>query len=202
MLISKITVNISNGECDRPVFHFVINSPSLRLHHRYQMRWHRGWPVPSPSLVQESALHLLYDQIEEQMRQLRVQGRLELERDPEIDDRRLDDVAHTRTEAPVVQQIVEEEAVGALGLDQKRFVERQIASVALDERREPNDHFRFGACFRLVIQNGFLAVRYKRFVVVDVGDDVVHLLHRVAIINNNRRDQRFIRDVVSFCYEW
>lgn len=144
------------------------------------MRSHRRSAISSSRFVQKRAFHLLHDQIEEQVRQVRVQRRLELERHPEIDHGRLGNVPHTRTESPIVEQIVEQKAFAALRLDQKRLIERQLAAIALNQRRKADHHF--GVCLRWgpIEQDGFLAVRNEVLVVVHVGDDIVHLLHRVA----------------------
>lgn len=109
-----------------------------------------------------------------------MQCRLEFERHPEVNYRRLGDVAHARTEAPVVEQIVEQEALAALCLDQVRLAERQLAAVAFDQRRKADYHFGVGLCRRPIGHHRFLAVRHELLVVVDVGDDIIHLLHRVA----------------------
>lgn len=84
------------------------------LQHVALQRW---LPVSLLRLVDERLLHLNNQLVEEEIGQLRVDRRLELEGDGKVDDAGLRDVLDARREAPVIQQVTEQPSVVTLGLD-------------------------------------------------------------------------------------
>lgn len=115
------------------IFSFLIPALSRFVRHEH-VALDRGRPEAVAGLRYERVLHLFDDLVKEQIGQLRVKHRLELERDHEIDYAGLRDVLEARAELPRRQQVVEQPPVHALGLDQRWFDQRYVRGVTFVQR--------------------------------------------------------------------
>ena len=119
--------------------------------------------------------------VKEHVGQLGVQCRAELERHGEVQRAGARVRGQAGREFPLGEQVVEHAALSADGFDQVRPRQRHARDVRLADGAEPDGHARLEEAGSSREHHTLSAVRHERGVVLHTGDDVVHLVHRVAV---------------------
>lgn len=113
--------------------------------------------------------------VKENMRHLRVHGRLEFKLDVNVDDTGLGNILQSLAELPSGQEVIEQAAVHAIRTNITRFPHRHMRRVSLGERRKAYDQVALQELLLCVVDVRLAAPGKKLFVVFHVGNDGIKL---------------------------